>query len=76
MEKLNDAKKHTWNEKNSKKFVIFLFWSEKVGFFLFETKIVKQNNEKKLILEAKQKIWSFHNFFPFKAKKFFLLSVA
>ncbi len=59
-----------------RKLAIFYFEAKKVGFFSFETKIVKQNNEKKLFLEAKQHIWSFHNFFSFKAKKIVPLSVA
>jgi hypothetical protein len=56
--KLNDAKKHTWNKnKNSKKICVFFYFeAKKVGFFLFETIIVKQNNVEKLFLEAKQNI--------------------
>jgi hypothetical protein len=41
-----------------------------VGFFLFETKIVKQNNEKKLFLEGETKHLKLSQFFLLKRKKF------
>jgi hypothetical protein len=49
----------------------FFFGAKKVGFFWFETKIVKQNDAIKC-LESKQKIWGkTERFFLLKRKKFY-----